>query len=111
MELIFKTKKAEETYWRVKGLCFQFIYDYADNLYYEIDVRPLVEKLAKDLNSSCNITKAIDKLKRIFYNAQFAFDLPEHPEKHNGIRDSWKYEESVMRVFGFDFVKFHHVIS
>jgi len=102
-ELKFKTKKAEETYQRVSGILYNILYEWANNAYYDLDNYSLVSKYMKLLNIKVSQDKAYNKLCRIFEGAHYAFDLPEHPEKHNGYYQSWQYLPKVMQVFGFDF--------
>ena len=99
---------SEKLYWTIKGLCFEFIYDWADHKYNEIDVKELVNQLIKNTRSTANPYKLKDKLEYIFKDAVYAFDLPEHPEKHNGYKHQHQYEVSVQKALGFSF-KFHNL--
>jgi hypothetical protein len=103
MELQFKTQKAENLYWKVKGFCFEFIYRYADAKYYEFDIYPYILKLCEDTRSRANPNKVHRKFVGLFKDAKFAFNLPEHPEKHNGFDKSYQYESEVMRIIGYTF--------
>lgn len=102
-----KMSKTEKEYYRIKEELSWFIYKWANLMYYEeeysLAFRDLVKEYKDKLGSPCSIYKATDKLRKIFATAEFAFDLPDHPEKHNGFKNEWIYEEAVMRVFGFDY--------
>jgi hypothetical protein len=86
---------------KIESLVFDFIYRYADEKFYGDDIFPVVAKLIKDTDSKANTHKVINKLERIFSKAVYAFDVPEHPERHNGYFQSYQYTTQVMNILGY----------
>ena len=101
----FKTKEAEHLYWMVKSDVSQFLYEIACCRYHEEYHKRfmLVQNLINKTGSCANLVKAVRKIEKVLKHAQLAFDLPEHPEKHNGFIKSWEYEEPIMKILGFSF--------
>lgn len=80
-----------------ESLAYDFIYAWADCKYTEQDLFKLVKKWHRKINpQSRKIRKKVFQLERIFENATYNFDLPEHEEKHNGYFEAYKYRKDVL---------------
>jgi hypothetical protein len=94
-----------DNWWHIRGLVGDFIYEWADAEYLNEDPLLAIYRFIKDTGSQANPNNVMSRLRAIFKNACFAFDLPEHPEKHNGYVKAYQYEEKVLAVFGFSLPK------
>lgn len=96
------TKSAR--YWHITGLVVQFIYDHADMKYHgteDVLEYSLCEDLVRRTGSQANPHKVMNRVANILRDAAFAYDLPEHPDRHNGYYKSHQYEEKIKSAIGF----------
>ena len=99
----FEKEEKDAKLGMAKSLIWSFIYHWADAKYNEQSTYELVKTWIKKINpNSKKITKKVWKLEEVFSGATYNFDLPEHPEKHNGYFESWKYQDEVARIFGYN---------
>lgn len=102
-----KSVQTERFYYDIKGEVSIFIGNASDCFYdenYE-KLDKLVSDLISKTKSTANLQRCVRKIKGIFKDAKFRFDLPEHMERHNGFQKEWLYEEPIMQVLGFKFAK------
>ena len=101
------SKKTERLYFDLVGDICIFLGKASDCIYNEN--RERLETLTKELihktQSKANYENCIRKINGILKDAQFRFDLPEHPEKHNGFRSEYLYIEPIMKCLGYCFNK------
>jgi hypothetical protein len=99
--------KQEQNWWKCKSLVGDFCYRMADDMdsmgsIHEQTVKSFIENLRK--NGECttvfSLPRKMKQLHELVKNRGFAFDLPEHPEKHNGFYKAHELHDPVLKFFG-----------